>query len=70
MAAYRERLEAKGEVIKARQGNYQEMVMSPAMHKDFQINHMINQRSDQYIKDQEVKARAESQRRMAMSDDR
>lgn len=59
MAAYRNKFAHKNEVMRFRQDQYYEQVMSPSMHKDFQINHFINQREEQLKKDQEVKAKAE-----------
>lgn len=44
--------------------------MSPTMHKDYQINHFINQREEQLKREQEMKERAERDRRAAMSEDR
>lgn len=40
------------------------------MHKDFQINQVINQGVEEYNKVQEVKERNMKDRKMAMSEDR
>ncbi|CDW74977.1 UNKNOWN [Stylonychia lemnae] len=67
---YRQKFVKKDEVMKNRQQQFQEMVMNQNMHKDFLINQTINQREEDYKKQQEQRENDMKRMRMAMSEDR
>ncbi|TNV82891.1 hypothetical protein FGO68_gene2685 [Halteria grandinella] len=70
MAAYRNQFVHKDELMRQRQGQYQQQVMSPAMQKDMMLDQVISARNEQYLREQEAKERQERERRHAMTDDR
>eukprot|EP00347_Sterkiella_histriomuscorum_P018534 403345147 len=67
---YRNQFVKKEEIMKNRQQQYQEQVMSPQMHKDFLINHTINKREQDYNQDLDQRDIQVQKLRQAMSEDR
>ncbi len=63
MANYKNKLQHNEEVIKARQGQYKDIVQAQAMQREWQISQLINQRNEQYQREQEAREKAERERR-------
>ena len=63
MNEYRNKFERKNEVMRNRQVEYEEKVMSPSMHKDFLQTEFIKNNVEQYNREQEMRAKAEREAR-------
>ena len=70
MANYKNMMNHKDDVMRARQGQYKDIVQAQAHQREWQISQLINQRNEQWQREQEAKERAERDRRVAMTEDR
>jgi isocitrate dehydrogenase len=70
MANYKNMLTHKDDVMRVRQGQYKDIVQAQAQQREWQISQLINQRNEQWQREQEAKERAERDRRVAMTEDR
>ena len=69
-ANYKSMLQHKEDLIRARQGQYKDIVQAQAQQRDWQLSQLINQRNEQYQREQEARERAERERRIAMTEER
>lgn len=56
--------------MRQRQGQYKDHVQNAAMQREWQMSQLINQRNEQFQREQEARERAERERRAAMTEER